>query len=386
MDPLQNDTVAPAPLALSKRRAGALILLAVTVVALLTFAYKYLDRAAYGRSPNPLPPLIEELTGHYAGLLLLAPLVLFAGRIQLAARPWRYRIAFHAAGVLLYSALHTTLNWGSRTVLFPLSGLGAYDYGILPVRYAMEFPKDLTSYVIIFGFAALFEHYRAARAREFRTVQLEAQLARAQLQNLQAQLHPHFLFNTLNTISSVMYEDVRAADRMLARLSDLLRRALHASQAQQVALAEELELLGSYLDLMRARFGERLSVQLMVDDEVRAARVPALLLQPLLENALEHGAPPAPEPARVVLRGRREGDRLLLEVEDNGPGLPHPDAPLLGRGIGLTNTAERLSGLYGAAGVLEWREAANGGLIVSVRLPYTPTQAQKEERCTVSAS
>src|SRR5690606_681236 len=177
-----------------------------TVVGLLTFAYKYLDYVAADVSRPWLAPLVEEMTGHYGGVLILAPLAYLACRGVLVRRPWPPRTAFHGAGLAAYSILLTTFNWLSRGALFPLLGLGAYDYGILRVRYLMELPKDVASYVLVFVLLALFERYRASRDRELRTRDLEARLARAQLQNLQAQLHPHFVFNALNTISSVMYE------------------------------------------------------------------------------------------------------------------------------------------------------------------------------------
>lgn len=340
-----------------------------TLLGLLTFAYKYLDYVANGVSRPFLAPLLEELTGHYGGVLLLAPLVLIAWRLRLSRRPWPARVGFHAAGLALYSVLHTTSNWLSREALFPLAGLGDYDYGILPVRYAMELPKDISSYVLVFVIVALFERYRTARDRELRTSDLEARLARAQLHNLQTQLNPHFVFNALNTISSVMYEDARRADRMLADLSDLLRRALQASRRHEVTLAEELEVLGIYVELMRARFGERLQVGVAVDEGARAALVPTLLLQPLVENALHHGAPPPPEPARVEVRAWREADALVLQVEDNGPGLDGP-APPPGKGVGLANTAGRLRGLYGEEQSLMLGEGARGGLRVTIRIPY----------------
>ena len=396
------------PLHLSPARLAALLVFIPTALGLLTFAYRYLDYVANGVSRPALAPLVEEMTGHYGGVLLLAPAVFLAWRIGLSRRPWPTRIAFHVAALPVYAVLHTTFNWLAREALFPLLGLGDYDYGILRVRYAMELPKEISSYVLVFVIAGLFERYRAARDRELRTSELEARLARAQLHNLQAQLNPHFVFNALNTISSVMYEDVDRADHMLAGLSDLLRRALHASSRHEVTLAEELEVLGIYLDIMRARFGDRLHVEIAVDDDVASALVPTLLLQPLVENALHHGAPPPPEPARIEVRVRRDGDSVRIEVEDNGPGLPAPtrdgtalpqgdarhpsldagrdarplDAPGpsslhtptfdlgLDNGIGLSNTAARLRGLYGAEQSLTLGTGRLGGLCVAIRIPY----------------
>jgi signal transduction histidine kinase len=365
---------------LSRRQLVTLVLVATNAGSLLSFGYKYLDHVANGRLPSPVRILIEELTGGYGGALIMSLLIYIAWRLALPTRRWPAHIAFHLAGIYIFSALHTTSNYLSRIVVYRTLGLGTYDYGILPARYAMEFPKDLTIYVFIFGFLHLFDRYRRARARELHAVQLEARLAHARLHNLQAQLHPHFLFNALNAISSIMYDDVRAADRMLTRLADLLRRALDASRAQVVTLGEELELLEAYLELMRARFGDRLQAEIEVDGDLRGAPVPALLLQPLVENALEHGAPQPPEPARVAIRCRREGGALLLEVQDNGPGLAHPDEPLIGRGVGVTNTGERLRGLYGTAARLSWRGAPGGGLVVCVRLPYEPEPTGTQAR------
>ena len=353
----------------------------VTVLWLLTFAYRYLDDVANGVDRPWLAPFLEEMTGHYLGFLILAPIMLLAWRLRLARRPWPTRLAFHAAGVLLYSAIHTTGSWLGREALFPLFGLGEYDYGRMPVRYAMELPKDVSVYVLAFVLAALFERYRASRDAELRARDLEARLARAQLQNLQAQLNPHFVFNALNTISSVMYEDVARADRMLAGLSELLRRALHASHRHEVTLAEELEALEIYVELMRARFGERLCVSISVDDGLRDALVPTLLLQPLVENAIRHGAPPPPAETRVEVRIRRAGESVILEVEDNGPGLAAGSPPVaepVGRlpstppspRVGLANTVERLRGLYGDAQAMTFGSGRLGGLCITIRIPY----------------
>ena len=309
------------PPSLTTTRIVAWSLLITVAVALLTFAYKYLDYVANDVSRPAAAPLLEELTGHLGGALLLIPLVIWSRRIGLPGWSWPARMAWHGAAIPIYSALHTTINWLSREALFPLFGLGDYDYGRMPVRYAMELPKDVSTYVLVFVLVALFERYRAARDAEVRARALEARLARAQLDNLQAQLNPHFVFNALNTISSVMYEDVARADRMLVGLSDLLRRALQASHRQEVTLAEELEVLEAYVDIMRARFEDRLQFDVDVDVGLGAALVPTMILQPLVENALRHGAPPPPAPARVELRVRRDGDALLLEIEDNGPGL-----------------------------------------------------------------
>jgi two-component system, LytTR family, sensor kinase len=339
---------------------------------------------------NPLRPLIEEMTGAWGTGLLLWPIIYLARRFPLDRAGWSRQVPVHLLAAAGFALAHTSFMWAARSALFPLAGMGTYDYGIMPVRYAMEAPQQLIIYGLVVAFTYLFDRHRAASQRELQAAQLQARLARAQLKNLQAQLHPHFLFNALNAISSVMYEDVRKADQLLSRLSELLRRALQATRGDEVRLADELDVLGLYLELMRARFGASLNVEVEVPEEVRGAMVPAWVLQPLVENATIHGMPAPPALARIRIRAQREGGRLVLEVEDNGPGLTNPDEPLLGRGVGLTNTAERLRGLYGDAGRLEWRNVPEDGLLVSVRLPYregAPARTAPEELAwTASAS
>lgn len=352
-----------------------------TLLGLLSFAYYWLDDVVRGYGTSPLPTLVEELTGYWA-LLILGPIGIRIARRFPPRLHWR--MLAHVPGLLAISAAATTWNWISRSILFPLLGLGPYDYGRMPLRYLMELPKAAIIYVIVLAFVTLIDRYRAGRERELRVAQLESSLARAQLQNLHAQLQPHFLFNALNTISSVMYDDVERADRMMTSLSELLRASLRASQAQQIPLAEELAVLDRYLELMRARFGDRLAVEVSVDDGLEAAMVPALILQPVVENAMQHGAPPPPQTARVSIRARREAGQLILEVRDNGPGMRGDP---LGRGVGLTNTADRLRALYGGAQGLSFENGADGGLTVRMTMPFRAAETRiVEEAWSLSAS
>ena len=152
--------------------------------------------------------------------------------------------------------------WGSRVLLFPLFGLGPYDYGKMPTRYFMEFPIQMLGYAIVVSLTMLYD-------RQTRATQLEKSLAQAQLHNLRLQLQPHFLFNTLNTISAVMYENVHVADRMIARLSDLLRMSLEQGGAQEVPLEREIEFLKLYVETMKARFEERLNVAIEASEDTQ---------------------------------------------------------------------------------------------------------------------
>ncbi|HKE89140.1 MAG TPA: histidine kinase [Gemmatimonadales bacterium] len=351
-------------------RLAALWTALFTIVGLLEFSYRYLDVLARALSEPLAIKFIEEMTGAYGAAVLL-PFAIWVVRRARARGMLGWRLLLvHAAVLPVYSILHTTWNGTSRALVFPLVGLGAYDYGRMPLRYAMEFPMDVLGFTLWMGLVYLFDRYSESRDREVRVAQLETELTRVRLSALEGQLRPHFLFNVLNTISSVMYEDVAAADTMLARLADLLRRTLRRPSGTEIPLAEEMETLGLYLDIMRVRFAERLSVDVQVDDAVRDAAVPALVLQPLVENALRHGDPGPGAPARITVRARRDDGRVLLEVEDNGPGLAGTQAEVVGKGVGLANTARRLEQLYGDRQALTLSNLTGGGLRVAVELPF----------------
>ena len=210
--------------------------------------------------------------------------------------------------------------------------------------------------------------YFAARAgeRERATVQLQAQLTDARLAALSSQLNPHFLFNALNSIAELVHRDPDAADGMIVGLATLLRHSLESSATQEVPLDEELRLLGHYLDIERIRLGERLRVEWSVAPEARAALVPPLLLQPLVENAVRHGISRRLTPGTIRVQARREDGCLAIEVHDEGQG----DSAGGGFGIGLATTRQRLEALHGAAASLELQPAPGGGTVARLRLPF----------------
>jgi len=363
-----NQNVEPA--ARRKWRTRLLIFGYFTATGLLLFGYRALDDLAREHSNRLLTLFIEQMTGAYSALLLMPLLVRFARRYRLQRDNWLRRFPAHLAAMIVFSFLHTTLMAGSRKALFLIVGLGAYDYGIMPIRYLMEFSNDTIVYWVAIGFVYLFDHYRESRDREVQTAQLETQLAQAQLQTLRLQLQPHFLFNAMNTISSLVYENPRAADEMIARLSDLLRMTMRDSGAQEVTLEQELKLLDLYLDIMRARFEERLLVRINCDVDTRSALVPQLVLQPLVENCIRHATDPETGAVQITVLARRDGDALVLEVSDNGPGVTKQLATVNGSGIGLTNTAERLRQLYGGPHGLTLANGTGKGLTVTVKLPF----------------
>jgi LytS/YehU family sensor histidine kinase len=232
---------------------------------------------------------------------------------------------------------------------------------------------NLLTYLAIVAGWNLVETYRRARERDLRASQLEARLAEARLNALKMQLHPHFLFNALHSISTLMHRDVDAADRMLARLSDLLRLTLENAGTQEVRLKEEIDFLEQYLEIERTRFGDRLTVDLDVDPETLDAWIPNLMLQPLVENAIRHGVAPRAEAGWIGIRTALQDGELRVTIEDDGPGLRAEGGPGRARaesGVGLANCRARLGQLYGDRGRLELRQAPAGGLLVSLRIPY----------------
>lgn len=358
-----------------KARGIALWLGTVVSLGLLLFLYHYLAVLASGETENPLAPFIDELTGALVGGILFFPVRWLVWRRPLTAAGWPRRLPVYLVVLLAGAATGTSLMWGLRSVLYPLAGLGPYDYGVMPLRYLMELPMQAIWFTILVAGLHAYRALEAARARELRAVQLETSLTRAQLQNLRLQLQPHFLFNALNTISSTMYEDPRAADEMLDQLAELLRASLRTAQTDEVPLREELAILGSYLALMRARFGERLKVDLQVDPETFSALVPSLILQPLVENAIRHGNAERVGRGSVAVRARREDGRLVLEVEDDGPGDRREAVGRPAPGIGLAATAERLQLLYGVGQSFDAGNAPGGGFRVRASLPFRRAEA-----------
>ena len=237
-------------------------------------------------------------------------------------------------------------------------------------------PTGFMSYGVILLVSHVILYYQRFREEEVKASRLKAELAeaqlqitRAQLESLKMQLHPHFLFNTLNSISALLDEDVEAADEMLARLGDFLRLTLENSGAQTVALRDELEFLRRYLEIEQVRYQDRLRVEMNVEPETLDAGVPNMILQPIIENAIRHGISQRLTSGRIEVRAAREGDRLRLDVQDNGPGPGENGSAKAG--VGLANTRARLNQSYGATHSFAIREAPEGGTVVTLQIPYT---------------
>jgi len=240
---------------------------------------------------------------------------------------------------------------------------------------------DILLYALLVTGCHAATYFQRSEQRQRRTLELEASLASTRLQVLRSQLNPHFLFNALNAISTLVHTQPKAADEMIANLSQLLRLSLETSDQPEIPLRRELELVDSYLDIEKVRFGDRLTVHRDVDPSTADAWVPTLLLQPLVENAVRHGIEPRRGPGHVTLHARRLADRLLLRVEDDGVGLgvSSGSSVVLGEhrtrgGIGLGNTRTRLQELYGKDHRFELGPGSNGGCRVEIEIPWRSTK------------
>lgn len=294
------------------------------------------------------------------GCLASAPLFFWiARRVPLDRDRWLRAIGVTVVAVLATTALTACLQYRVSYHGSPLAPPLSEFLIVAMITSILPFATVATvAYAVD---AQARAHDRALDAERAR-----AQLAESRLEALSAQLQPHFLFNTLQGISTLITRDPAAADEMLTSLSDLLRDVLRRGDRRAIALSEELSVLESYLDLSRRRFGDRLSIDVAVDETIRAALVPFFILQPLVENALQHGIGNHAGPGSIVIAGRRERDQVVLSVTDNGSGVAPSDT---GRGIGLANVKARLAELYGEQQSLELRRTALG-FEAKITLPY----------------
>jgi two-component system LytT family sensor kinase len=243
-----------------------------------------------------------------------------------------------------------------------------------------DFSLGIAMYWLVLIACHAIQYQARLRAGELQALQLEKQLAQAQLRALKMQVHPHFLFNTLHSISALLHGDVEAADRMVARLGDFLRLTLDHSEDQEVTLEQELEFLRCYLDIELTRFQDRLTVNLEIEPSTLTAQAPNLILQPIVENAIRHGIASRIEPGRIDIISERQGDRLRIQVRDDGPGFSsNPHGSGFREGIGLSNTRARLARLYGGDHLVQLSNGVEGGAIVTLEIPFRAKAAPAYE-------
>ena len=303
---------------------------------------------------------------------LATPLILWlARRFPIERNKWPRNLLIH----LLTSTLLVFVAVGLAHLLIYINygWRAGRPYSILDsLRFILNnFSEGVGIYLLVSLISYAFTYYNRSRQGELRATQLEAQLSQAQLQALKMQLHPHFIFNTLHSISALLHSDAEAARKMITRLGDFLRLTLENSGTQEVTLQKEIEFLMCYLEIERIRFQDRLTTQVEIDPQALDARVPNLILQPIVENAIRHGIAPRSTPGRIEIQAERKNGALRIKVRDNGPGLSmnRSTENLFRKGFGLANTQTRLDRLYGAAHRFELANDPDGGLIVILEIP-----------------
>jgi signal transduction histidine kinase len=342
--------------------------------AFVTFFFASQIYTVYYKEQNPIPFRRALFTQGVICFLwaLATPFVLWlARRFRIDRNNWRRRVPLHFLMGLGLSIPMITLDYVVHTILLgrgsSLTMLRTFQF----VFYNLD--RCLLIYWVIVLISHAFNYYHSYREGELKASQLRTQLAQAQLEALKMQLHPHFLFNTLHSISALLHQDVEAARRMISRLGDFLRITLENVGTQEVTVKRELEFLNLYLEIERIRFQDRLTTQVKVDPALLDQRVPNLILQPIVENALRHAIANS-NGGRIEILVEPNEEMLRIQVKDNGPGLRivPPLAEQGKHGIGLANTKARLDRLYGPAHRLELANDPSGGLVVTMELPRDP--------------
>jgi len=341
-----------------------------TLVGLAFAGQFYLSSSLLGRSIRWSEAIGYALGDWYVWAVLSIFIVRFARRLPPeSGLSWRIGL-YHLGMAIVCSLAFVVL----RSFVAQVHGWAVAE----PVEFGevfrpllvKTFPFNLLIYGVIVSVSHAIDYYRKYHERTVQALELEKHLTEARLQSLLRQLKPHFLFNSLNGIASLMYSDVAAADRMLVRLSELLRLAMSQTGAPTMALREELAFLEKYLEIERIRFRDRLTVRMQIDSAVLEARVPSLVLQPIAENAIRHGIEPHARPGVIEVRAARAGDELVLTVSDNGAGLPPGATAFAREGIGISNTRARLAEIYGARHRFELGNQPAGGLRVTISVPF----------------
>jgi two-component system, LytTR family, sensor kinase len=354
-------------------RRAALLFGGWTLVSVIFAAVSY--AAAIGENNKEfgfVSALRLNLVQFYLWAILSPLLFKFSRRFPIEFRPLNFRnLLLYFPAVISFAGIHQTVHL-------------AILWSITP-RWRQQFPALIDCYRAYFAFGFYIDliiaslivvavhallYYQNFRASELAQSSLKTQLAQSQLRALKMQLHPHFLFNTLHSISSLVLEDPPKANSMIARLGDFLRLTLENSDQQLVTLKEETEFLRCYLDIEQVRFGDRLTVALELEPQTLSAQVPHLILQPVVENAIQHAIAPHATRGHINIEARRLNGLLRLEVRDNGPGITSNSDWLGMKGVGLSNVRARLDQIYGSDFRFELINVRDGGLVVVMEIPF----------------
>jgi two-component system LytT family sensor kinase len=314
---------------------------------------------------------IMEMTGAYSHIFLLPFIIWLVDKYTIERKNLPTRIPLLILASMFYGISHTILMYLGRQAIFWIINFHyeGYDYGNPIYRIPMEYTHQFFAFWFLYGVVQVINFVRKHHEQQLETAQLEEQLTKVRLEALQTQLNPHFLFNTLNMISSVMYKDIKAADTMIANLSDLLRITLDKTNQQKHALEKELELVQYYCEIMKARFRDNVNIEMKIDKKTLKAAVPFFILQPLIENSIKYSMTGVKK-VEIRLGSQKTNGRLKIVIEDNGPGVSISLEQLMQKGFGLSNTVKRLRSLYESDFDFNLENLRDGGLRITIEIPF----------------
>jgi two-component system LytT family sensor kinase len=353
-------------------RELALIFLFWTALAMVSTVNRLVDARdfGFGRVISPAGPITLAFIESWTWAAFTPLIFWLCSRSGVVRSQFLRVLLLILSGVAVAIAVYVLLDFARSQIITPLPGRrrGGGPPVFSPLREIgrFRFLNQLLVYAAVLATGFAREFFLRDRRRQQHEVRLQAQLAEARLDALRMQINPHFLFNTLHAVSALVERDPGGVRRMIARLSELLRHTIDSRGTDEVPLRDELAFLRRYIEIMEIRFQGKLQVATQVGDDALDALVPNLVLQPIVENALEHGAARAVGEGRIELSARRDGDELRLAVRDNGPGL-EDGAPA---GVGVANTRARLEQLYGEFATLTLSNAPGGGVLAEIVLPY----------------
>ncbi len=353
---------------LRKNRRWILVLLAVVCIkAILNVGVIVSENLAHHVEIDLIFYLINEFTGGIAVIPLFPLLLWFFRKYPLRQPHILSRLCLYLLLSVVFGFLYTSLMYSMRLPLYWLAGITRLNeiFNDLPFRYLMEYFKQFWTFWLIYIVYWAWQQYEANKARALHEVELREELLKSQVKSLQMQLHPHFFFNTLNTISSVMYYDPAKADKLISRLSEFLRNVIRMSDQPLHSLDREIALLRQFTAVMEERYPDNLSVDYQIAEKCLDWQVPVLLLQPIVENAIQYSIDHQAQ-TKIEVSTKAAGGKLQVEVKDNGPGIMEGEVT---HGTGLSSVVLRLRKLYGDRFDFELKNLAAGGLRVAIALP-----------------
>ena len=343
---------------------------------LLAFLFSILRYLSIAQEPTSRPAwewrdILLAQAVIYSWAILLPLIVFFAKRFRFEQRNWWRVLPAHVATAVVFLLLYRAVYAIFYKIIDParFAEIGGF-WDVILRLVTRNWILDLPTYCFLLSTLYLIDFYRRFQAEQLKSSELKAALATSQLQTLKTQINPHFLFNTLNAISALVSDSPKKATETIAQLSDLLRMSLKSDETQEISLKQELDFLQKYVQLQQTLLEQRLKVQWDIRPETLDAAVPSMILQPLVENAINHGISPVENGGRIVIAAQKRNGNLRLSVSDNGQGLSSEAELSFQNGIGLHNTKERLRQLYGGRQEFKISEISTGGVSVEMEIPF----------------